>query len=256
LDEKIVSLHVSTSFIGGILKVIRDVSRFPGPLDHAHVLVGGVVYLHDISQSRIRKMTHLNLLALRNSLGEHLPWSSVVLVTTKWKYADEKVNAKAAELREEHWNLLLKSGDPNEVANVRDFKAGTPKEEEAAALDIVQPILKRVEVWMERGAMETLQQVQGLFQGMHVKNQLFTQQLSGALEKAVGMHGQISAVGVRLQGAGGSVSEDELRQLENDWRMCIEEIEGLVGQFSTWDRVLLVLQVLFPRLLGRLYRSK
>ncbi|KAF9484397.1 hypothetical protein BDN70DRAFT_917762 [Pholiota conissans] len=74
------------------------------------VKLGGVLYLHDITQTRMLGTTRRNLDMFRKLVGQSA-LSSVVLVTTKWSLVDETVGLnRQQQLQEQFWKDMMDAG--------------------------------------------------------------------------------------------------------------------------------------------------
>jgi hypothetical protein len=72
--------------------------------------LGGIIYLHDISQSRVLGATRKQLDISRKMLGERAD-RSVILVTTKWaEVTPELGNRREDELKTTYWKEMVDSG--------------------------------------------------------------------------------------------------------------------------------------------------
>ena len=71
--------------------------------------LGGVIYLHDISQSRMLGTTH-NLEVVQKLCGDDV-FQSVILGTTKWGYVFEKDgDMRTQQLRDNYWRDMVDRG--------------------------------------------------------------------------------------------------------------------------------------------------
>ena len=74
------------------------------------MVLGGVVYLHDISQDRLSNTARQNLEAFNRFCGT-ATLEKVVLATTKWSRVSESDGSRReAELREVHWKPIVEKG--------------------------------------------------------------------------------------------------------------------------------------------------
>jgi len=74
------------------------------------VVLGGVIYLHDISSDRFSGTARRNLEMFHNLCGD-AAMNKVILGTTKWKRKTEEINySHEDELKKVHWKPLIKKG--------------------------------------------------------------------------------------------------------------------------------------------------
>jgi hypothetical protein len=97
--------------------------------------LGGVIYLHDISQSRMRGATFRNLAVFRKLCGEGAD-ASIILGTTKWGDTTPELGARREEqLIETYWQDHIARG--SRVCRFEDSQA--------SAWNIVHAILDNFE---------------------------------------------------------------------------------------------------------------
>jgi len=97
------------------------------------MVLGGVIYLHDISQDRFSGTARRNL-EMFNRLCGDAALDKVVLGTTKWaRLSESDGSRREAELKEVHWKSMLDKG-----SRVRRFVG-----DKSSAWDIVSVFLKR-----------------------------------------------------------------------------------------------------------------
>ena len=97
------------------------------------MVLGGVIYLHDISQDRLSNTALQNLETFNLFYGT-ATLDKVVLVTTKWSRLSESDGSRReAELRDVHWNPIVEKG-----SQLRRFLGN-----QESAWDILAVSLKR-----------------------------------------------------------------------------------------------------------------
>ena len=97
--------------------------------------IGGVLYLHDISNKRFTGTARMNLMMFRHLCGD-ADLDRVILGTTKWGVNTSDCDQQhEKEMRVDHWSTLLDQG-----AEVRQF-LGTS----ASAWDILNVFLQRAD---------------------------------------------------------------------------------------------------------------
>lgn len=97
--------------------------------------IGGVLYLHDISNKRFTGTARMNLVMFRHLCGD-AALDRVILGTTNWGVnASDRDQQHEEEMRAEHWSTLLHQG-----AEVRRFLGSS-----ASAWDILNVFLQRAD---------------------------------------------------------------------------------------------------------------
>jgi hypothetical protein len=106
------------------------------PRSYRHkMVVGGVLYLHDISNKRFTGTARMNLEVFRHLCGD-AAIDRVILGTTDWgMYPSDCDQRHEEEMRAEHWNTLLIQG-----AEVRRFLGSS-----ISAWDILNVFLQRAD---------------------------------------------------------------------------------------------------------------
>jgi len=99
------------------------------------MVVGGVLYLQDISNRRFTGTARLNLTIFRHLCGD-AALNRVILGTTNWGVNTSDLDQQhEEEMRSEHWSTLLQQG-----AEVRRFLGSS-----ASAWDILNVFLQRAD---------------------------------------------------------------------------------------------------------------
>lgn len=97
--------------------------------------LGGVIYLHDITQTRMLGTTRRNLDMFQKLVGKEA-LKSIVLATTKWGLVDSEVGTeRQKQLEEQLWKHMVDAGS-------RVVSVGKG----AASLEVVNGILGRIHV--------------------------------------------------------------------------------------------------------------
>ncbi|KAF6744619.1 P-loop containing nucleoside triphosphate hydrolase protein [Ephemerocybe angulata] len=98
-------------------------------------ILGGVLYLHDLSRDGFTGTAKKNLKLFDNLCGENSMFK-VIFVTTKWERRSVKENyeAREKELKDVHWESMINLG----AATMR-----LEKEDHASAIEIVDEVLRR-----------------------------------------------------------------------------------------------------------------
>jgi len=115
---------------------------------HANMKLSGVIYLHEISQTRMLGTARKNLDMFNKLVGQEAT-KNVVLATTKWSDVPLELGEKREhQLRDRHWTYMVDLG-----ANLRRFSG-----EGESGWDIIRYILQRVEL-LDVDAIEIQQEL-------------------------------------------------------------------------------------------------
>ncbi|KAF8891141.1 P-loop containing nucleoside triphosphate hydrolase protein [Gymnopilus junonius] len=142
-------------------------------------VLGGIIYLHDISDDRLSAAAHTHLSLLKNFCGV-TALKNVVLGTTKWsKVTEGRGLEREKELKERYWGPLIAMGSTVEkfdgkresasriVENILD-RIGSP----GIVLDIQRELVEEKKDVSETGAGTTLKR-EGLDKVKKEKEGLF-----------------------------------------------------------------------------------
>ncbi|RXW13061.1 hypothetical protein EST38_g12793 [Candolleomyces aberdarensis] len=121
----------------GDFAILQRIARWLEESCRERMVLGGVVYLHDISQNRFTGAARRNLEIFNHLCGDSA-LDNVVLVTSKWGRAPgREIEKREGELKNNHWKTMLDG-----KARVERLVAG---EEDASAWGVVRSILDKVE---------------------------------------------------------------------------------------------------------------
>ncbi|KAJ2931923.1 hypothetical protein H1R20_g5182, partial [Candolleomyces eurysporus] len=124
------------TYVGDFV-ILQRIARWLEESYRKKMVVGGVIYMHDLSQDHISVTTRRNL-ALFNELCGDWAFDKVVLVTSKWSRAFERsFDKREEEMKNKGWKTMLDGG-----ARVERLVAGG---EDASAWGVIRSILDRVE---------------------------------------------------------------------------------------------------------------
>ncbi|KAF8884203.1 hypothetical protein CPB84DRAFT_1686014 [Gymnopilus junonius] len=99
---------------------------------HGGAMLGGVIYLHDVSLDHLTDKAQRNLEIFQALCGQGA-LRKVILGTTKWgRISDRRAQAHEDELKHDHWKALIAEG-----AKVRSFKDKNDAESAWKFIDIV-----------------------------------------------------------------------------------------------------------------------
>ncbi|KAF8954017.1 P-loop containing nucleoside triphosphate hydrolase protein, partial [Flammula alnicola] len=118
-------------------EILRRISVWLAASYNKKMKLGGVIYLHDISQTRMTGTTGRNLDMLQNLVGKDA-LRSIVLGTTKWSLVQpETASKREEELKSAYWKEMIKAGSPV-------FQVDT-SESSKRAWDLIAYILREIE---------------------------------------------------------------------------------------------------------------
>ena len=117
-------------------------------------MLGGVIYLHDISETRCSDTVWINLPKF-NRICKDAAFNKIVLVTTKWGRLPENSNdglTREAELKHRNWKPMIDQG-----SQVQRFRG-----DQKSAWEVLTPLLlqaeKRSENDLTHGGIKMLQE--------------------------------------------------------------------------------------------------
>ncbi|KAJ2934636.1 hypothetical protein H1R20_g2462, partial [Candolleomyces eurysporus] len=185
------------------------------------MVLGGVVYLHDISQDRFSGTARRNLEMFNQLCGDSV-LDRVVLVTSKWgKVVGRNLEKREGELKSNHWNTMLLGG-----ARVERLVAGREGE---SAWRIISSILDRVE-----GRMRDAIKFKGLeIQRELVKRHKFLPQTHAARELRNQLQQMLESQTSQMLVleadalAGDAEAKAQLQEQETKVKKMAEQIENL-----------------------------
>ncbi|KDR82128.1 hypothetical protein GALMADRAFT_135492 [Galerina marginata CBS 339.88] len=146
-------------------------------------IVGGIIYLHDISADRYEEADKRNLESFRIMCGDAV-LSKVVLGTTKWERVTTEIGTteigdeREKELKEKHWKKLLSKG-----STMRRFK-----DNESSAWEFLDVLLNRLNpdadiiLDLQRELVDNQKTFQQTEAGKHIENR---EKLEAKKQKAV-----------------------------------------------------------------------
>jgi hypothetical protein len=121
------------------------------------MILGGVIYLHDISQDRFSGTARRNLDMFSHLCGE-AALDKVVLVTSKWgRHSGRDFVAREKELRTLHWQTILPSPGKPKGAHVMRL---AHEEESKSAWKIVRHILVELDKRLSHKTLDDVLQIQ------------------------------------------------------------------------------------------------
>ncbi|RXW19818.1 hypothetical protein EST38_g6042 [Candolleomyces aberdarensis] len=204
----------------GDFEILQRIARWLEESYRKKTVLGGVIYLHDISQDRFSGTARRNLEMFNHLCGDPA-LEKVVLVTSKWGRAFERdFDKREGELKGKHWKTMMDGG-----ARVERLVSG---EEQASAWGIVRSILDRVET-------REIHQVRS--EGLQIQRELVTRQkflpqthaareLRAQLEKMIEAQTQMLASEADAV-AGNEEAKTQLQEQEAKVRQIAQQIENL-----------------------------
>ncbi|PPQ96072.1 hypothetical protein CVT26_004704 [Gymnopilus dilepis] len=213
-----------------ILKKIAEWLKESYQKDNA--VLGGVIYLHDVSLDRFTGTAQRNLDIFQALCGDDA-LCKVVIGTTKWdRIKPEVAKRHEDELRQDHWKALIKQG-----AQVVSFK--NQNDPESAR----QFVIKLSALFKKRNLEETYLQIQKelAVQNKRIPETAAGQTLRNTLKEIFEMEKQVAGLEATMVKAGGD--EEALARL----REAEEQIAKLHQQLKE-------LKIPFFRRLLRIFR--
>ncbi|KAG6820496.1 hypothetical protein H0H93_016303 [Arthromyces matolae] len=117
----------------GDREILRRIAVWMAKSYRTEMKVGGIIYLQEITQTRVTGTTRKNMDMFEKLCGPNAA-SSITLATTKWTEVKESVGRqREAQLRDEHWKDMLRDG-----SKIRRFEGSRD-----SAQKIVNEILAR-----------------------------------------------------------------------------------------------------------------
>ncbi|KAJ3510414.1 hypothetical protein NMY22_g15986 [Coprinellus aureogranulatus] len=167
-------------------QVLARIARWLEESLRRKMILGGVIYLHDISQDRFSGTARRNLNMFSHLCGE-AALDKVVLVTSKWsRQGSRDFGKRERELREIHWTEMLPKEGPG--ATVMRLDPGeTGKEQGASAWKVVNCILKQLDRRTSQEMLDEVLQIQNelVREGKSIPETEAAKELMGQLEHAV-----------------------------------------------------------------------
>ncbi|KAF8183959.1 P-loop containing nucleoside triphosphate hydrolase protein [Pholiota molesta] len=117
------------------MEILRRISVWLGNSYEKGMKLGGVIYLHDITQSRMLGTTRRNLDMFQKLVGKD-SLKCVVLATTKWSLVDARIgNERQKQLKEQFWKHMVDAG--SQIVRIG---------QDTASREVVNGILGRIDV--------------------------------------------------------------------------------------------------------------
>jgi len=183
------------------------------------MVLGGVIYLHDISQDRFSGTARRNL-EMFNHLRGDAALDKVVLGTTKWaRLSESDGSRREAELKEVHWKSMLDKG-----SKVLRFMG-----DKRSAWDIVSVFLKRASERRQGLGQEIYFQIQ---EEIPVKHRIIPDTKAGkelrfALQEFLEMQKIVVALEEEMASGGGSDVDGKLEETRRNLDKLTTQIQHL-----------------------------
>ncbi|RXW17097.1 hypothetical protein EST38_g8749 [Candolleomyces aberdarensis] len=207
------------TYVGDFV-ILQRIARWLEESYRKRMVLGGVIYLHDISQDRFSGTARRNLEMFNHLCGDSA-LDKVVLVTSKWGRAfGRNFEKREGELTTNHWKTMLEGH-----ARVERLVAG---EEDASAWGVVRSILDRVETRaIQQSRSEALQ-----IQKELVNRRKFLPQTHAARELRTQLQQMLEAQTQMLAleadaVAGNAEAQAQLQEQEAKVKKMAEQIENL-----------------------------
>jgi len=207
------------------------------------MVLGGVIYLHDISQDRFSGTARRNL-EMFNRLCGDAALDKVVLGTTKWaRLSESDGSRREAELKDVHWKSMRDKG-----SQVRRFVG-----DKSSAWDIVSVFLQRASQRREVLAKEIALQIQD---EMAVKRKIIPETNAGkelrfTLAEFLKMQKMAVALEEEMAKGGGSDVDARLAETRQNMDKLTTQIQALKVPLSRRFKRFLGLAVSFSTIVTR-----
>ncbi|KAJ3531634.1 hypothetical protein NMY22_g8073 [Coprinellus aureogranulatus] len=209
-------------------------------------VLGGIVYMHDISVTRSQPDGFQKKLAWLNQLyDDKVPFSAVVFVTSKWGREEEETCVKREqEYQDVHWkNVLNPAREGEKGARVMRLKASSktePKPEEESAWEVITSILKEMENRAVKGLLTEVRRIErSSIRGQDAKA---AAELRTALERMKQAEDRLTVLkeGADQDGESDAERRKELGEAEENVQALSQRIQklaySLLGQLSRLSR--------------------
>jgi hypothetical protein len=183
------------------------------------MVLGGVVYLHDISQDRFSGTAKKNLEMFHVLCGD-AALKKVVLVTSKWgrlSIGDGK--SREDELKKVHWQSLIKSG-----SEVRSFQG-----DYESAWDVINLFLERASDEKRRRITTIGLKIQREMVDAHkiIPQTKAGKKLRYSLEELLDLQQRVATLEAELAKGGNADAEAKLRETEENMQKVVGQIQSL-----------------------------
>jgi len=183
------------------------------------MVLGGVIYLHDISQDRFSGTAKRNLKMFSHLCGD-AALDKVVLVTSKWtRLPVENGTKREKELREIHWKSMIEKH--SEVRSFRDSHQ--------SAWDVVNFILERTSEHKKRRIKEEALQIQTELAVDHkfIPQTEAGKELRYSLKELLQLQKQMATLEAEMAKGGDAEAEAKLRETEAKMEKIVGQIQSL-----------------------------
>ncbi|RXW12389.1 hypothetical protein EST38_g13466 [Candolleomyces aberdarensis] len=215
-------------------EVLQRIARGLEQSYRKKMVLGGVIYMHDISQDQFVGIDRRNLEMFNHLCGDSA-LDKVVLVTSKWGRASQQdFDKREGELKGKQWKTMIDGG-----ARVERLVAG---EEQASAWGIVRSILDRVETReIQQTKSEGLQ-----IQRELVNRQKYLPQTHAARELRAQLEQMIEAQTRMLvleadAAAGNEEAKAQLLEKEAKLKQLVQQVDNLkvspLKRLARWTRL-------------------
>lgn len=198
------------------------------------MVLGGVIYLHDISQDRFSGTAKKNLEMFHVLCGD-AALRKVVLVTTKWdRLREEHGKNREKELKTIHWQSLIKNG-----AHVHPFRGNYQN-----AWEIIDLFLKQVEMSIKPGIKTIVLQIQTEMVDARkiIPQTKAGKKLRNSLEELLYLQQRVATLEAELAKSGNAEAQAKLQETEENMESIVGQIQAL--RASLPQRVLRLFRVL------------
>lgn len=200
------------------------------------MVLGGVIYLHDISQDRFSGTAKKNLQMFSYLCGD-AALDKVVLVTSKWgrlpvENGIEYGRRREEELRGIHWKSMIEKG-----SKVRSFR-----DSRQSAWDVVDLFLERASKQKQIKEKALQIQTELVVDRKFIPQTQAGKELRYSLKELLQLQKQMAALEADMAKGGDAEAEAKLRETE-------EKMEKVVGQIQS-------LRLSLPQRMRSLFRRR
>lgn len=201
--------------------ILRRIAEWLEKSYRQNMVLGGVLYLHDISNDRFSGTARRNLEMFQHLCGD-AALSKVVLGTTKWKRTPVDIGVShEKELKEVHWKPLINKG-----STVRRFV-----DDRQSAMSFVEGILQNLK---RRETMDTFLQIQ---EEIAVDHKIIPETKAGkelryTLQEVLEMQKQMVNLEASIAEGGDEDAQRKLEETQKKMETLVTQIKDLKIPFK------------------------
>ncbi|TEB18247.1 hypothetical protein FA13DRAFT_1746234 [Coprinellus micaceus] len=224
-------------------QILKRIANWLEESFRRNMILGGVIYLHDISQDRFSGTARRNL-EMFNSLCGEAALDKVVLVTSKWsRHGGRDFKKRVEELQNVHWKEMLYPPQGGHGARVMQL---TPQEvqgrqtldrqEGASAWLVIHHILSQLDRRLTKKTLDDVLQIQDelVKRRKSIPETKAAKELREQLEAALRIQEEMLALESEAA-SGDPEAEKKLREKEGQLREMHDAIQQ--NKLSLWARI-------------------